>query len=366
MIRILTILFCAATVLSAVPVRAQGPWAEPACDSVAGTPAITFTRDEGKTLAATEGELHGVAYTYGLVALDTPNTLVAENDGRVLRSTDAGCTWTEIGTVDRTPLVLTAAEGGRAYAWSDNGNALYRIDAEGVTPLVSPVESIVGLQADATDGTRVRLGDGVGVVWESTTAGDGRWQSVGVPPVAEPLVYRVAFDPNDLDHVLVGTATESAFVSEDGGATWTQSTGFSKGGTRANVFNIVVSPADGDVVWGMGLDLADDSRHIYRSKDGGRTFKRVINHTRKVTLINGNVMAAHPTNPKVLYFVFGTFFQNYGTDIYRYDAAKKRVTKTHNDYDDVSSIAFNPADSSVMYLGLTVEEVGGAGRPVGR
>ena len=365
MIRIMTIALACAAAFAAVPVRAGEPWAAPACESVAGTPAVTFTRDEGKTLAPTEGELHGVAYTYGLVALDTPNTLVAEHDGRILRSTDAGCTWTAIGTVDRAPLVLTAAEGGRAYAWSDTGNSLYRIDAGGVTPLVSPVDSIVGLAADVADGAHVRLGDGLGVVWESTTAGDGRWTNIGTNPVADPLVYRVAFDPNDLDHVLVGLATEGAFVSEDGGATWQQATGFSKGGTRANVFNLVVSPIDGRIVWAMGLDLADDGRHIYRSKDGGRTFKRVLNQTRRVTLINGPIMAAHPTNPNVLYFVFGTYFQNYGTDIYRYDARKKRVTKTHNAYDDVSSIAFNPADPSVMYLGLTVEEVSGRERAGG-
>ena len=358
MMGIRTIGLACLVAVATVSASAGGPWTPPMCESVAGTAAITFTRDEGKTLAPTDGELHGVAYTYGLVALDTPNTLVAENAGRILRSTDAGCSWTEIGTVDRTPLVLTAAEGGRAYAWSDNGNTLYRIDDAGVTPLVSPVDSIVGLAADPQDGTHVRLGDGFGIVWESTTGGDGRWATIGAQPVENPLIYRVAFDPNDLDHVLVGTATEGALVSEDGGATWRQATGFSKEGNRANVFNLVVSPANANIVWAMGLDLADDVRHIYRSKDGGRTFKRVLDENRRVTLINGPVMAAHPTKPNVLYFVFGTYFQGYGTDIYKYDARKKKVTKTHNSYHDVSSIAFNPADPSVMYLGLTVEEIG--------
>jgi hypothetical protein len=201
-------------------------------------------------------------------------------------------------------------------------------------------------------------------VWESTAAGEGRWSQIGPAPVAEPLTYRVSFDPSDLDHVVAGFATEGAFASDDGGATWTKATGLTKGDRGANVFNFAVSPADGRVVWAEGIDLAEslanvpsEGRHIYRSKDGGRTFKRVLSQNRKITLVNGAVMAAHPTNPNVLYFVFGTYFQNYGTDVFRYDARKKKVTRTHNGYDDVSSIAFNPADPSVMYFGLTTEEI---------
>jgi hypothetical protein len=31
------------------------------------------------------------------------------------------------------------------------------------------------------------------------------------------------------------------------------------------------------------------------------------------------------------------------------------VTKTHKTYNDVSSLAFSPADPSVMYLGVTAD-----------
>ena len=71
---------------------------------------------------------------------------------------------------------------------------------------------------------------------------------------------------------------------------------------------------------------------------------------------NGNLLAAHPENPDVIYFVFGTFFQDYGTDIYRYDAASGQLTVTHSDaFDDVGAISFSPASSDVMYLGLISE-----------
>jgi hypothetical protein len=57
----------------------------------------------------------------------------------------------------------------------------------------------------------------------------------------------------------------------------------------------------------------------------------------------------------VLYFVFGSYFNDYGTDLYRYDHVIGQVTKTHNAYDEVSAIVASPADPNLLYLGLTVE-----------
>jgi hypothetical protein len=57
----------------------------------------------------------------------------------------------------------------------------------------------------------------------------------------------------------------------------------------------------------------------------------------------------------VLYFVFGTYFPGYGTDLFRYDHATRALTLTHSDYDGIDAIAFSRRDPSVMYLGI--EEV---------
>ena len=84
-----------------------------------------------------------------------------------------------------------------------------------------------------------------------------------------------------------------------------------------------------------------------------------IEASAEVTLINGPTMAAHPTDPNVLYFVFGTYYADYGTDLFRYDASTKTLTMTHNRHHDVNAIAFAPGDPDIMYLGL--EHVGGDG-----
>jgi len=152
-------------------------------------------------------------------------------------------------------------------------------------------------------------------------------------------------------------------VSFDGGRNWTRSTGLSSTGTGpVNVFNAVIAPAGGQVVWAMGLDLDEadagapsGGRHIYRSTDGGVTFMPVVDQSDEIRLQNGPTMAAPPDSTDVVYFTFGMSFGNYGTDVFRYDEATGQVTKTHNDFDRVPAIAFNPADPSVMYLGLAYE-----------
>jgi hypothetical protein len=348
-------------------VRVKGgdeTWQRPACQDIAGTGAITFTHDDGQTLAPTTEALRPVSYTMGLVALDTPNTLLAAVNNTILRSTDAGCSWNTIGTIRSDfPPTLMAASGGRAYGWADNRSVLFRVDQSTITNLHSPVSAITGLGVDPGDPDHVRLGDGHGMIHDSMDAGR-TWRKMGFPPVTGEiaLAYRAAFDPNNLDHLVVGSAVMGAFVSFNGGITWRSSRGFSRGSDRANVFNMIISPADSQIVWAMGLDLAEadvglpsGGKHIYLSTDGGYNFIRVIDHSPDVTLVNGPVMAAHPTDSNILYFVFGTSFQNYGTDLFKYDAGTKSLTRTHNSYDDISAIEFSPADPLVIYLGLAEE-----------
>jgi len=119
--------------------------------------------------------------------------------------------------------------------------------------------------------------------------------------------------------------------------------------------NFAMSPVDPNVVWAMAVDLQSGLHAIHHSSDGGRTFTEVVRASADVTIINQPIMAAHPANPDVLYFVFGTHFQNYGTDLFRV-TSQGNVTVAHNASDDINSIAFSPYDPSLMYLGLETEK----------
>lgn len=316
---------------------------------VTGTPAVTFTRDEGKTLAPVAETLHRPSYTYGLaVMIDDPDTLMAWHGNDLLISEDAGCSWRVVETIPGAdfPPRLTPARGGRMYAWSDNRSFLVRYDSRGAKSLKQPAD-FVGLGVDPVSGEHLRAGGSDGTIWESLDGGES-WTHLGT--IESALIYRITFDPNDLDHVLAGTVSNGAYVSRDGGRTWTKATGLAN--RFANIFEIVVSPVDSSRVWAQGINIDTEGRHIFVSNDGGATYVIVVTEDANVNLVNGTLMAPHPTNPNILYFVFGTFFQGYGTDLFRFDLATKSLTVEHNSYDDINAIVFSRRNPSLMYLGL--------------
>jgi len=350
----LTMVFTAA--LSAAPPRRAVPSAPfPPCASVSGSPGVTFSRDGGRTLAPVDQPLTGVAYTYGLAALDT-RTLLSAHNTTLARSTDAGCSWQVLGELPFSDLAtITAAGSTRAYLWADNRDSLASYDNGQVTTLKPPV-AIVGLGVDRAMPDHVRIGGDDGTLWDSTDAG-ASWSQLGRLALTGPvLFYRVAFDPANLDHLVYGSSGAGAHVSFDAGRTFTQATNL---GNNFNAFSLQVSPADPNTVWAEGINMAESDanvpshgRHIFLSRDGGRSFTPVLDEQPGLQLVNGATIAAHPTDPNVLYFVFGTYFQAYGTDLFRYDAAAKALRVAHFDYDDIDSIAFSPADPNVMYFGL--------------
>jgi len=316
----------------------------PGCAIVSGTPAVTFTRDEGRTLTPTAERLSGVGYTYGLAALDTPGAMLSWHKTTLSISNDYGCTWRALGDWQTDfPPTITSAPGGRAYAWSDNRQFLLRYDSRGPQVLKAP-GVIVGL---AAAGDRVRAGDDQGVVWESTDSGDSWSQITRLPSQASSLIYRYSFDPSNLDHIIAGTAVTGAYVTFDAGRNWLRTSltdGF-------NVMNFAMSPVDPNVVWAMAVDGRSGVHAMHRSVDGGRTFSQVLAEGNGVEMQNGPVMAAHPTDANILYYVHSVQFPEPTTDLYRVEA-NGSYSFTRNADDGFDSILFSPLDPTVMYLGL--------------
>ena len=363
------LLFSVAASFAQTDARPGRTWQTPSCRAVNGTSSVAITSDDGATLTTSNKALRPTSYAYGLAVLpDVANTMYLAHGRSLQRSTNAGCRWTDVGTVQTTsdgfPISLVAARGDRAYSWSENRNDFARIDGTTITYVGAPVDAIIGVGTDPVKADGVRFGDGNGQIWDSTNAGV-RFSPIGAPVPGAGLYYRAAFDPSNLDHIVVGAVSNGAFVTFDGGATWTQATGLSSIGTGpVNVFSAVVSPADPMTVFVMGLDIAESDagapsqgRHIYLSRDGGLTFHPVVDRSNDVILPNGVPMAAHPTDADVVYFSYGSSFQGYGADLYHYDDATGQTTKTHNDYHGLPAIGFNPADPSFMYLGLALEAV---------
>ncbi|MCA9693796.1 MAG: hypothetical protein KC636_29690, partial [Myxococcales bacterium] len=337
-------------------------WSVPACDGIAGAPGIGFAPDEGASvLPSLVPGPPGKTYTHGLVALPAVDTLVMEHAGTVYRSTDAGCQWEALGPAPYAPMRMTAGPGERAWAWSDNADALLRIDGAALTTLAAPTPNILGLGADPDDPERARIGDHAGGLVE-TVNGGLLWKKLGVIAPIGPLKYRAAFDPNDLDHVLFGTTQLGFVVTFDGGAEWQEVTFLGAEGHAINGFDAVISAADGAVVWALALDVTEadmnpdvTGRHIFRSEDGGLSFSAVVDQwspNDDVILTNGTRIVAHPEDAEILYFVFGTCFSGYGTNLYRYHAGDQSLTWHNHPYADFGQIAVSPADPTFLYVGI--------------
>lgn len=360
-------LFCAVvtTLLAAPPGRADG-WSAPSCSAVRGTDFITFSVDRGRTLAPTRRRPGGIVYTLGLVALSRPGALLAVSDGTLLRSNDAGCSWFALGSLrSRTGgrlWRLTAGRGGFAYAWYENEPTLWRVRGARLGQFAVPGDGgPIGVGVDSSDGRRLRVASGEGGVYESLDGGESWTRRGTVPGASASLLYRAAFDPRDLDHILIGTANRGVLASHDGGRSWSPARGLSAAGGPVNVFEVVFA-GSGKIAWAMGIDLDQNDagapsqgRHLYRSGDGGRSFAPVVDQDRTITLRNGPVMAPDPADPDGLYFIFGTFFSDYGTDLFRYDHRSRRVVRRHSAYDDFGALAFDPAAPDVVYVGVISE-----------
>ncbi|MGS2614823.1 WD40/YVTN/BNR-like repeat-containing protein [Micromonospora sp. LZ34] len=343
---------------TAVPAAADDGWHRPQCGVVQGDGSATFTRSGGAFLSPTTTALTPVAYTK-LTALNTPDTLVAISKRSIQRSTDAGCNWQQIATtqLDLAAYDVAAGPDGHAYVYGINDQPIYRVQGDQVSEVDGPVpyDGVVALAVDPTDARVLRVVSKAGQIYDSVDGG-ATWAPVGALVGTDQFLYEAAIDPSDRDHVIAGTMSNGSFVTFDGGRSWLRSSGVGATG-RANGFSVAFSPADPRTVWLEGYDLSlndNSARRIWRSTDGGRSFLSVLDGT-QATLINGTPMWPSPVDPDVLYFAFGTWWGGYGTDLYRYEASTGRLTSQHNPHDGIASVAFNPADPRVMYLGLVEE-----------
>ncbi len=326
----------------------------PECSGII-EPYVSITYDSLETFVPFTGPQPQESFlTWAVTALDIPNVVVAHAKGQLWASVDDGCTWFSIGLTDQSGGLYRIEAGplGYAYAWLDNQTGsgpeagIYQIhnfppgstNFE-VTFVPAPVNQMNGFGVDPFNPHHIRTGNNNGELRDSMNSGFS-WNRIGVPAsTATVLTYVFEFDPNDLDHVIYGRHSEGAYVTTNGGESWTQSDGLRSIPTRGNnFFSATISPLDGNMVYGMGIDLGETGlpgdppappsrgKHIYASTDGGLTFSPVLSQGtgggepgEGVFMQNQPVMKSDWRNPTKFHYLFGVSCAFGGTRFYSYD-----------------------------------------------
>ncbi|HXV17577.1 MAG TPA: glycosyl hydrolase, partial [Gemmatimonadaceae bacterium] len=147
-----------------------------------------------------------------------------------------------------------------------------------------------------------------GGLWK-TTDGGSTWNSVTDDKIKSASVGAVAVSESNPDVVYIGMgescirgnimAGDGVYKSTDAGKTWTH-IGFSGGG-KQNISKIRIHPTNPDIAWVavFGFHSApNEERGVYKTTDGGKTWRRVLYRDDKTGAID---ISVDRTNPNVLY-----------------------------------------------------------------
>jgi photosystem II stability/assembly factor-like uncharacterized protein len=153
-----------------------------------------------------------------------------------------------------------------------------------------------------------------GGVWK-TTDGGLTWRAVSDKQIKTSSVGALAIAPSNPDVVYAGMGEtelrgnviqgDGVYKTSDAGKTWTRM-GLEK--TQA-IARIRVHPANADVVFVAALGNPygpNPERGVFRSKDGGKTWERVLFRDDKTGAVD---LAMDPKNPDVLYAAMWEVFR---------------------------------------------------------
>jgi photosystem II stability/assembly factor-like uncharacterized protein len=240
---------------------------------------IWETTSDGVSWTRRYQRQHTVGYT-DLVRLTDGTMLVASTHGDLLRSTDAGLTWTNFvtspGDEDRTTLqALAFLPGGKAFASGADGVWLTSTDTGatwdfGLGPGVD-TPTTIQFRNDL-----LGLVGGYGPLGQTkiarTTDGGATWVLHTVSPTYAGYIQGIAFPTDQVAYVVThgGSGINFVYRSTDGGQTWAlRNQGISTGVRLWSVFFV-----DANTGYVGGGEFSGDVV-LWKTTDAGATWNPV-------------------------------------------------------------------------------------------
>ncbi len=202
--------------------------------------------------------------------------LLASADG-VVRTTDGGHTWrktTGWEVADVRSIAFDRANPARVYAataWgplrSVDGGATWLLAQQGLARLYCRT-----ILTDSSHSGRVLLGteDGVYISTDAALS----WQRAAFPAVC---VLQLAQSAADARLLLAGTEGRGAWLSRDGGRTWSAA---DPGTAAANLYAVALSPHDPAQLavggWEVGVRISADGGRTWADRTAGLPVRNIF------------------------------------------------------------------------------------------
>ncbi len=258
------------------------------------------------------------------ICVSNPNVWYAASPRAVYRSDDNGLTWQRfsrsdghwgpVGIIAGYPIDVQCDPDDPQTVFVNNYVGGNFLSTDGGQSWVNASKGYTGAQirqvaVARTDTARVYAGGRSGVF--ASADGGATWTGLSNPPAEKPQailneIFSVAVDPTDAAKVIAYAVDAGVIRTEDGGASWKQTSGVTK-----PVANLTFAPSDPKVVYASHitgsckqlLDFAisqacdETGGEFYVSSDGGGTWDPAAATALDKVI---SAIAVDPRNPRVV------------------------------------------------------------------
>src|SRR5258708_7702273 len=169
-----------------------------------------------------------------------------------------------------------------------------------------------------------------------------QWQTVG-PDGGD--VRSLAADPHNSSRIFLGTSAGRLYVSNDGGRTWSRLAHLGAG-TEMALDHVVIDPTDSNLIYAAAWNVQSphNDGDLFRSRDDGKTWVTLSGMRGKS--IRALALAHLDARILVAGALDGVFRSRDSGDHW------ERISPAnHAEIKNVESVAIDPVDSSVIYVG---------------